>query len=107
IAEPAHGDEPAAPLAEGRTTDRRLFVLLCVAAMLGGLSYRGNTLIQPAYFAERVPGLGFGATTSLVYLFGIGGQYLGGILADRRDLRWLYFGFHALSLPALLLMATA
>jgi predicted MFS family arabinose efflux permease len=107
VTEPAHAPEPFAITSERSGGNRRLFLLLCCAAMLGGLSYRGNTLIQPAYFAERVHGLGFGATTSLVYLFGIGGQYLGGILADRRDLRWLYFGFHALSLPALLLMATA
>ena len=42
--------------------------------------------------------------TSLAYLFGIAGQYIGGLLADRHDLRRLYLAFHALSLPALLLM---
>jgi MFS transporter, FSR family, fosmidomycin resistance protein len=81
-----------------------IFPLLCLAAMLAGLSYRGNTLVQPAYFDARVPGLDYGVTTSLVYLFGIGGQYLGGSLADRGELRWLYLGFHLLSLPALLAM---
>ena len=93
------------------TTDRQpfrasnLFVVLLIASALAGISYRGNTILQPAYFAQNVDQMSFGATTSLVYLFGIGGQYLAGFLADRRDLRWLYFGFHALSLPALIAMA--
>jgi MFS family permease len=82
-----------------------LFALLCVASMLAGISYRGNTVVQPAYFSQRVAGLGFGATTSLVYLLGVIGQYVGGRLADRHDLRWLYLSFHALSLPALLAMS--
>ncbi len=99
-----HALAPRRPVSARRHGDKLLFALLCVAAMLAGLSYRGNTVVQPAYFAERVSTLGFGATTSLVYLFGIGGQYVGGVLADRHDLRWLYLGFHALSLPALLLM---
>ncbi len=81
-----------------------LFIVLLVAAALAGISYRGNTVIQPAYFEQRVTALSFGVTTSLVYFIGIGGQYLGGLLADKRDLRWLYFAFHAVSLPALLAM---
>ena len=89
-----------------RQNDRTLFFLLCLAAMLGGISYRGNTVVQPAYFAEHVSSLSFGAATSLVYLFGIGGQLVGGALADRHDLRWLYLTFHALSLPALIAMAS-
>jgi FSR family fosmidomycin resistance protein-like MFS transporter len=84
---------------------RKLFWVVCVATVLAGISYRGNTIVQPAYFAERVSLLGFGAATSAVYLFGIAGQYVGGMLADRHDLRWLYLGFHAASLPFLLLMA--
>jgi predicted MFS family arabinose efflux permease len=103
----ARAASPLVPPPARADGDRRVFFLLCCAAMLGGLSYRGNTLIQPAYFAERVHGLGFGAATSLVYLFGIAGQYAGGRLADRRDPRWLYLGFHAASLPALLMMASA
>jgi MFS family permease len=82
-----------------------LFALLCVAAALAGISYRANTVAQPAYFAERVTFVSYGATTSLVYLVGIAGQYAGGVLADRHDLRWLYLGFHLCSLPALLLMS--
>jgi MFS family permease len=98
---------PTTPVHAGsRQSNRTLFFLLCVAAMLGGISYRGNTVVQPAYFAEHVSLLSFGAATSLVYLFGIGGQLVGGSLADRYDLRWLYLAFHALSLPALLAMVS-
>lgn len=95
---PAPGAERGAPIAW-----RPLLVLL-VAASLAGVSYRGNTLIQPAYFAERVSAVWFGAALSAAYLLGIGGQYVGGRLADRHDQRRLYLLFHACSLPPLLLM---
>lgn len=80
------------------------FAVLCVAAMLGGISYRGNTLAQPAYFAEHVSAMGYGAATSLAMILGIAGQYWGGIVADRHDLRWSYLFFHLASIPPLLLM---
>jgi MFS family permease len=97
-----HAVAAAAP--GGARFARGPFAVLLVAAALGGISYRGNTLIQPGYFAEHVSVIGFGAATSLAYLFGIVGQYVGGVLADRYDLRRLYLLFHACSLPALLLM---
>jgi MFS family permease len=107
--EEGHRQSPSPPpedaVAQGSRRAWLPFALLCVAAMLGGISYRGNTLVQPAYFAERVSALGFGAVTTLVYLVGIVGQYAGGMLADRYDLRRLYLGFHAASLPLLLLMS--
>jgi MFS family permease len=81
------------------------FALLCLAAMLAGISYRGNTLALPPYFAERVSLVGYGAATSFAFLLGIAGQYVGGLVADRHDLRWSYFMFHLASLPVLLLMA--
>ena len=85
----------------------RPLAVLLVAAALAGVSYRGNTLIQPAYFAANVSEVWFGAAVSAAYLLGIGGQYLGGLLADRHDLRRLYLLFHLCSLPALLLMTVA
>jgi MFS family permease len=82
----------------------RPLAVLFLAAALAGVSYRGNTLLQPAYFASRVTELGYGAATSLAYGLGLAGQYVGTRLADRYDLRRLYLGFHAASLPALLAM---
>ena len=104
IEDPANPAAAANPPADDNSRRSGLFALLLVAATLAGISYRGNTLVQPAYFAERVPMIGYGLATSLVYMFGIVGQYVGGHLADRHDLRWLYFGFHALALPPLIAM---
>lgn len=42
---------------------------------------------------------GYGTATSLALVLGIAGQYLGGALADRYDLKRLYFAFHLISLP--------
>jgi MFS family permease len=95
---PAHADQTA-----GRINWRPLLLLL-LAATLAGISYRGNTLLQPGYFAERVSPVWFGAAVSAAYLLGIAGQYVGGLLADRHDQRRLYLLFHLCSLPALLAM---
>lgn len=93
---------PDAEAPQAARSRRIGFGVLCAAAMLGGVAYRSNTLVQPALFAERVEWIGYGLATSLVLVFGIAGQYLGGMVADRRDLRWSYFCFQLLSLPALL-----
>jgi MFS family permease len=102
-------DEPAAhPLRDSE--DRapaawRPLLVLLLAASLAGVSYRGATLIQPAYFAERVSEAWFGAALSIAYLFGIAGQSVGARLTARGDRRRLYLLFHAGSLAPLLLMS--
>jgi len=83
------------------------FSVLCGVALLAGFAYRGNTLALPALFSERLTGLNFGVATTLAMLAGIGGQYIGGRVADRADLAWGYLAFHALSLPMLLVMTFA
>jgi MFS family permease len=83
----------------------RPLAVLFIAATLAGISYRGATLIQPGYFAVHLSELGYGAATSVAYLFGIIGQYVGGGAADRYDPRRSYLAFHALSLPALVAMS--
>jgi MFS transporter, FSR family, fosmidomycin resistance protein len=103
LVEPVAG-EPVAPSARGTGRRALPLIVLCVAAMLGGISYRGNTLVQPSYFAAEVSFMDFGAATSLVYLIGILGQYAGGVAADRWNLSWAYLAFQAASLPALLLI---
>jgi FSR family fosmidomycin resistance protein-like MFS transporter len=122
---PVEGEaEPHQPVPSGEGRRRRIlqFGLLAMAMMLGGIAYRGQTLILPAYFEQRIgflidrigalgwlPEVGrstLAATTltSLAYLGGAWGQVVGGRLADRHDLRVLYIIFHAASLPLLLLM---
>jgi len=81
------------------------FAALCVAAALGGFAYRGSTTAQPALFAESIHFIGYGVAASLAMLVGIGGQYLGGLVADHRELRTAYLAFHMASLPMLAAIA--
>jgi MFS family permease len=107
IDEPAPGQELRDEHHHAGRERMVLFVMLLCAMTLGGLSYRANTVAQPAYYAERVSFVGYGVATSLVYTLSALGQYIGGRLADRYDLRWLYVAFHALSLPFVIGMAAA
>jgi MFS family permease len=101
----------------------RYFLILCVALVLGGIAYRGNMLLLPAYMEHRTTFLAhfidrlplpqghstatFAATvlSSVVLFAGLFGQIWGGRLADRLELRRAYFAFQALSLPFILAMA--
>ncbi len=117
--------EAKRPAHEGvrRREMARYFAIVCVALVLGGIAYRGNMLLLPAYmelkttflahFLERLP-LPQGHSTatlaatilaSLVLFAGLFGQMVGGRLADRWELRRAYLLFHAMSLPFILLMA--
>jgi len=99
------------------------FAVLCLCMMLGGIAYRGATVILPSYFELRnsslfealsrfqwlYPSKNVAATslTSLVFLVGILGQYAGGRAAERFNPRWGYLLFHLLALPMALIMAFA
>jgi MFS family permease len=89
--------------------------------MLGGIAYRGVTVILPTYFELRNEALfawlnrldfipvsrNVAATglASLVFTVGILGQYLGGHAAERFEPRKGYLLFHAVALPMALIMA--
>ncbi len=90
-----------------RTSRRTVaaFAVLCVVATLGGFAYRGNTVAQPALFAEKISFMSYGLAASLAMLAGVVGQYLGGLAADRHELRRAYLAFHLASLPLLLLVS--
>jgi MFS family permease len=99
------------------------FIVLCVCMMFGGIAYRGVTVILPSYFELRDQTLfdllgriqwlhvsrNVAATllTSLVFVVGILGQYLGGRAAERFEQRLGYLFFHILALPMAVLMAYA
>ena len=101
----------------------RAFLILLVAMMLGGIAYRGSTVILPAYFEIKNQGIlqglsafmGTGlssnlvatAVTALVFLVGTVGQYTGGRIAERFEPRVCYLVFHAVTVPAAFLMAIA
>ncbi len=96
------------------------FAILLVAMMLGGIVYRGATITLPALFQVRGVGIfdwlssvfhfplsaNVVATgiTSFLYFIGMLGQYFGGRIGERFDLRWSYFYFHLLTIPAALVM---
>jgi MFS family permease len=100
----------------------KYFLILCVIVTIAGLVYRGNSVVLPAYLELKasflwdflsgihlpnISGAKTAAATllaSLIYLIGIPGQIVGGKMADKYDLRWLYLGFHGLSLPFIILM---
>ena len=101
----ARPPRPTGPASAGQRERWLLFALLLVAMTLGGFSYRGSTVGQPVLYAERLDFVGHGVATRLACLSGTVGQYVGGRLADRFDLRWLYILFHAASIPFLAAMA--
>jgi MFS family permease len=89
---------------------------------ISGLAYRANSIVLPAYlelkagflwdffktiYSSNLEGTKTMAATllaSTIYMVGIFGQLVGGKLADKYDLRWMYLTFHALSLPFVILM---
>ena len=99
------------------------FIILLVAMMLGGVAYRGATVILPTYFEIRGENLyaflstmlpdglsaNLVATTlaSIIYVIGMLGQYSGGLAGQRYDARKAYLVFHLLTLPPVFLMALA
>ncbi len=98
----------------------RAFLILLFIMMLGGVAYRGATVILPAYFELKnqdifqwISGMGSGlsqnvlatAVTSLIYLLGMLGQYTGGRTAERFELRRSYLLFHSMTIPAAFLMS--
>jgi predicted MFS family arabinose efflux permease len=91
--------------------------------MLGGIAYRGATVVLPAYFELRNQDIfqwltlrlpeGLSANlvattiTSAIFLVGMAGQYMGGRTAERFSLQHSYLVFHLITIPAAFLMAWA
>jgi len=97
------------------------FAILLVAMMLGGIVYRGATVTLPALFEVRGTGIfkwisallprsvsaNVVATTitSCLYLVGMMGQFFGGRVGERFELRYSYLCFHLFTIPAAFAMA--
>ena len=102
-----------------------LFIILCVAVISAGLMYRSFTLILPSWlegrFIEEFNNFGnifdsinvqstdmgkssliAAIVSGMTMVIGMGGQLVGGIIADRIDLRKAYLLFFLLALPFLL-----
>jgi hypothetical protein len=100
-----------------------IFGILLAAMMLGGIVYRGATVILPAYFELKTPmlyqwltGVTQGAfsqnlvattITSVIFLIGVGGQFSGGQCADRYDPGRSYLIFFGIAGLAAFWMALA
>ena len=96
------------------------FIFLYLCMMLNGIAYRGVTVILPSYFELKNHALfevlsrlqwlptsrtvAATALTSLVFVVGILGQYIGGLAAERFEPRRGYLVFHFLALPMALVM---
>lgn len=122
IDETPHPHHHDAPAEEGNTSRKWNFLILCCAMTFAGFAYRAVSVILPAAFEfkagflwelfqrfhfENIEGAKTMAATLLassIYIVSAVGQYIGGRVADRRDLRRAYLAFHALSLPFVLLM---
>ncbi len=101
----------------------KAFLILLAAMMLGGIAYRGATVIMPAYFELKNQGIfqwissftGGGlsknvvatSVTSFIFILGIIGQYSGGRIAERFDLRLSYLVYHSIVVPAAFFMYMA
>ncbi|MBW2428310.1 MAG: MFS transporter, partial [Deltaproteobacteria bacterium] len=99
------------------------FLILLAAMMLGGIVYRGATVLLPAYFELKTPLLyqwltGFTqgdfsqnlvatTITSVIFLIGVGGQFSGGQCADRYDPGISYLIFFGIAGLAAFWMALA
>lgn len=122
LAEP----ESEAEISKARGNNNGLlqaFLILLVALALAGISYRGSTVVLPAYFELKnqgilqalsglwgkdiSPNLVATTITSFIYLVGILGQYAGGVVAERYEPRHSYLAFHAFSMVAVFLMAVS
>lgn len=97
------------------------FFILLVAMMLGGIVYRGATVILPTYFELKnqaifqclasISGGAFSknlvatSVAAFIYLVGMLGQYTGGRIAERYRTTYCYLAFHAVTIPAAFGMA--
>jgi len=119
---PIHEETAGNDSVSGNNNYIKYFVILCVIMTISGLAYRANSIVLPAYlefkagflwdffkniYSSNLEGTKTMTATllaSTIYIVGIFGQLVGGKLADKYDLRWMYLTFHALSLPFVILM---
>lgn len=118
LGEPAKEEKASAKAENGMLG---AFLILLVAMMLGGIAYRGSTVILPAYLEMKNAGVlaalsGFmgrdlssnlvaTTITAVIYTVGMIGQFVGGHVGERFEHRRSYLTFHAICIPAAFMMA--
>ena len=90
----------------------RVFVVLALVTMAGGVVFNATTVGMPKIFEERLPMLvgspfGVGLLAFLVYVIGATAQLIVGRLVDRYPLRTVFLPLAALQAPCLFLAASA
>lgn len=105
-------DAPGAGRAAASESSRRDMMrgglVLLVTIGCAGLIYQTTSFAMPKLFEQRLAGVvdtaaGVGALVSAVYLISASAQLIGGWLADRYDLRRVYFVCWLLQIPVLAL----
>ncbi|RLB42277.1 MAG: hypothetical protein DRH12_06015 [Deltaproteobacteria bacterium] len=113
--------EPRKRQPEPNTQSIMPFFILLIAMMLGGLAYRGATVILPAYFELKTPvlfeflskrlsgtlstNLVATSISALIYFVGILGQYSGGRVAEKYEPKYCYLLYHAVTIPIAFLIS--
>lgn len=112
-------DQPEAAKAAGRKTLDvpanivvRVFAVLAVVSVAGGVVFNATTVGMPKIFDERLSMLArsparVGLLVFAVYVIGATAQLIVGRLVDRYPLRTVFLPLAALQAPCLLLAATA
>ncbi len=95
-------------LAISRNTLMRVFAILTVATICGGVIFNATTVAMPKVFDERLMALtqttlGIGVLVSVVYAFAAMAQLIVGYLIDRHPLRSVFVPVVALQAPLLFL----
>ncbi|MCH9675866.1 MAG: MFS transporter [Gammaproteobacteria bacterium] len=89
------------------------FLTLTLATVFTGLMFQATSIALPKVFAERLSMfsdgtaiMGAGGVVTLVYLGAACFQIIGGLLADRYPLKWVYTCAYCVQVPLLVVAAT-
>ena len=89
-----------------RNTLARVFGILIVATVCGGVIFNSTTIAMPKVFDTRLTALtnttlGIGVLVSMVYAFAAMAQLVVGYLLDRGTIKWVFVPIVALQVPLL------
>ena len=107
-AEKTSGAKRGVGLAVDRNTLVRVFAILTVSTICGGIIFNATTVSMPKVFDERLTALtqttlGIGVLVSLVYAFAAMAQLIVGHLIDRHSIRSVFVPVVAIQAPLLFL----
>jgi MFS family permease len=102
----------AAPVTAPRAVQIKVFAMVAVGAVLGGILFHAGTVALPKVFADRAAGLAtgiseVGALVSIVFAVAAIAQIPVGWLLDRHPVRWIQVALAAAQFALLLLAVGA